>query len=166
MLISVVAIVLAAALPTFFRSLRLSKISEASRQLEQISAHASAYYAKAHPTSAGLRNGCLPEAAGPAPAKPSVKPVYVKLAATEVPGSPTWTAIGYELDEPIRYRYSLIPSTPGCAGSERPEGTSLVLRAEGDLDGDGVLSLFERTLRIVSDELVPEPLFVTRDRTE
>lgn len=163
---SVVAIVLAAALPTFIRALRVSKISEASRELERLHARAQSYYAVAHTTAEGLRAGCLPESAGPAPSAPSQEPVHVTFAAPEMPGAATWIAIGYEPEEPIRYRYSVTTSAPGCASGERRTGAALVLRAEGDLDGDATLSLFERTLRIVADELVPEPLLVTRDRTE
>jgi hypothetical protein len=95
-----------------------------------------------------------------------VEPVHVRFGAPETPGATTWTAIGFEPEEPIRYRYSVATQVPGCAGAGRRTGAGLVLRAEGDLDGDGTLSHFERTLRVVADELVPEPLFVTRDRTE
>jgi hypothetical protein len=42
----------------------------------------------------------------------------------------------------------------------------LVLRAEGDLDGDGVLSLYERTVVTREGQLVLEPLLSVRDRIE
>ena len=109
-----------------------------------------------------------PEAAGPAPATPSQEPVEVVFAAPETPGHATWAALEYEPGETIRYRYTLLPSPAGC-GAPTPEGSSetiLTLRAEGDLDGDGVLSSFERGASAGDGELTPHPLLVVTDRIE
>jgi Tfp pilus assembly protein PilE len=165
LLVSVAAIVLAASAPAFLRSLRMSKVAEAPYQLLRLQERAAAYYATPHPTDAGLRTGCLPEPAGPAPAQPSETPVIVQLTAPETPGAATWQALGFELDEPIRFRYSVVPSAPGCESAARTT-TTLALRAEGDLDADGTMSLFERTLIVVDGELRADPLLFVRDRTE
>lgn len=165
LLVSVAAVVLAASAPAFLRALRMSKVAEAPYQLLRLQERAAAYYATPHPTEAGLRMGCLPEPAGPAPAQPSPKPVIVQLSTPETPGAATWQALGFELDEPIRFRYSVVPSAPGCESSARTV-TTLALRAEGDLDSDGTLSLFERTLIVVDGELRADPLLFVRDRTE
>lgn len=165
LIVSVVAVVLAASAPAFWRALRLSKVTEAPYQLLRLQERAAAYYATPHPTDAGLRTGCLPEPAGPAPAMPSEVPIIVQLGAPEMPGAATWQALGFEPDEPIRFRYSVVPSAPGCESSARTV-TTLALRAEGDLDNDGTLSLFERTLIVVDGELRADPLLFVRDRTE
>jgi len=165
LLISVVAIVLAASAPAFVRALRVSKVSEAPHQLTRLSQQAAAYYAAVHSTEAGLRTSCLPAPAGPAPAQPSTTPVSVVFGAPETPGSATWLALGYEPLEPIRFRYSVATSGEGCTTPAHTPRT-LVLRAEGDLDGDGTTSLFERTLTVSEGELRLDPLLFTRDRTE
>lgn len=165
LIISVGAIVLAASGPAFVRALRLSKIAEAPRQLALLQQRAAAYYATPRTTEAGLRMSCLPQAAGPAPAAPSETPLTVVFSAPETPGAPSWQALGFEPDGPIRFRYSLIPSAPGCDSSPHASA-SLVLRAEGDLDADGTLSLFERTTNIIDGEWTPDPLLFVRDRTE
>lgn len=165
LLVSVVAIVLAASAPAFLRAIQLSKVAEAPHQLARLQEHAAAYYATPHPTDAGLRLGCMPEAAGPAPAEPSKTPVLVQLSAPETPGAATWQALGFEPDGPIRFRYSVLPSAPGCDSSGRATST-LALRAEGDLDDDGTLSQFERTLIVVDGELRSDPLLFVRDRIE
>jgi hypothetical protein len=91
--------------------------------------------------------------------------VIVQLSAPETPGVATWQALGFELDEPIRFQYSVVPSAPGCETTARTT-TTLALRAEGDLDADGTMSLFERTLIVVDGELRADPLLFVRDRTE
>ncbi|MDD9937629.1 MAG: hypothetical protein OXT09_28720 [Myxococcales bacterium] len=168
LLLCLVGVLLAVAIPTFVRTLRTSKVSEASRQLELMYRHAAAYYAMPQQTESGKRLRCLPEGAGPAPAQPSVEPVEVDFAHAETPGSATWRALEYQPGEPIRYRYTLIPTPAGC-GAPSPQGSSetiLTLRAEGDLDGDGTMSLFERSASAGDGELSPHPLLVVQDRVE
>lgn len=165
LLISVAAVVLAASGPAFVRAVRVSKVAEASHQLARLQQRAEAYYAAVHDTERGARTACLPEAAGPAPALPSQEPVDVQLGAPESPGAATWLALGFEPGEPIRFRYSVEPSDAGC-GAVAHTPRTLVLRAEGDLDGDGTLSLFERRSMEREGELRADPLLFVRDRTE
>jgi hypothetical protein len=165
LLISVLAVVLAASAPAFVRALRASKVAEAPHQLARLSQQVAAYFASAHSTEAGLRTSCLPASAGPTPALPSPTPVSAVFGAPETPGAATWLALGYEPLEPIRYRYSVATAGEGCTPLPHTPRT-LVLRAEGDLDGDGALSLFERTLSVAEGELRLDPLLFTRDRIE
>jgi hypothetical protein len=166
LIISLIAIPLAAALPTFVRALRTSKIDEASRELARLQAQVIAYYAATHETSSGPRRGCLPDAAGPAPAEPSAQPVAITLAEPTTPGNATWRALGFEPEAPVRYRYSFAPDASGCELWRRVPLPTVHLRAEGDLDSDGTRSLFEHTLRIADGQLAPDPLLFTQDRTE
>jgi type II secretory pathway pseudopilin PulG len=166
LIISLISILLAAALPAFVRALRTSKIGEASRELARMQAQVIAYYAATHETSAGPQRNCLPDAAGPAPATPSPQPVAITLADPATPGHATWRALGLEPESAIRYRYSFVPDASGCELARRSPPPTVRLRAEGDLDSDGTLSLFERTLRITDGELAPDPLLFAQDRTE
>ncbi len=47
---------------------------------------------------------------------------------------PSWVALGFSVSDPHYYSYEFIS-----------DGSSFTVRAYGDLDGDGVLSTFERT---------------------
>jgi hypothetical protein len=59
----------------------------------------------------------------------------------------------------------LQPESIGC--DTRSYGTVAVLRAEGDLDGDGARSLFERRINVDRDhELVPGDVLLIHDRVE
>jgi type II secretory pathway pseudopilin PulG len=188
-----VGVLLAMSLPTFFRALRTSKMAEATEELDRIHQRVAAYYATRHellpppppPTKSGTTQRpdparslpaavpitverCMPEAAGPAPADPSADPVEVDFQAPTTPGFATWKAIGYQPNGPLRYRYSLRPKVAGCGVLPRDSRSEsvLVLRAEGDLDSDGTLSVFERSAVMRDDQLTLEPLLVVRDRVE
>jgi type II secretory pathway pseudopilin PulG len=141
LLLCILGIVLAVFVPTFLRRVRTNKISEASELLQQMHERTAAYYATSW--DSGLRY-CLPPAAGPTPAGPSVDPVAIDFFAPEQRGHESWRALEFQPTRPIRYSYSYRPSEDGCdllGGA----GTVLVsFRAEGDLDGDGVRSTFER----------------------
>jgi type II secretory pathway pseudopilin PulG len=154
-LVCVVGIVLAVFVPTFVRELRTSKVSEAASELGRMHDATAAYYAARH-GHRGSMTRCLPPAAGPTPATGSTTPVEVDFLAapaantdddaadaTDPPadGSTTWRALAFTPQRPIRFRYTFISAAAGCD----LEGQHLVtFRAEGDLDGDGKHSIFER----------------------
>ena len=167
LLICVCGVLLAVFVPTFVRHLRTSKVSEASEQLERMHEATSAYFAAVHDVDGHRRTACLPAAAGPAPESPSADPVDFDFQADDTPGAETWSALGFAVEQPIRYRYEFLPAQPGC-GLEALDGTPLVtLRAEGDLDDDGKRSLFERQADVNEDgELVPVGILYMLDRTE
>jgi hypothetical protein len=150
--------VLAGFVPTFVEHVRLSKIAEATEQLDELHRGAAAYYATDHRVAGRLMRGCLPAGAGPYPEQPSADSVPVEFEADPA-GKSTWAALGAKNGN-LRYRYTVVVGKPGCAPHEPPRGASVVLfRAEGDLDGDGVLSTVERGATLSKDhgELVPVP---------
>ncbi len=160
-------VLLAVAVPTFMRHVRTSKTSEASEQLATLHRLSAAYYARRHTGPDGRRRQhCLPDAAGPAPAAPTISPQTVDFTAAATPGASTWRALGFAPQDPTRYRYALEPVEAGCdlALAERPY--LLSIRAEGDLDGDGVLSRFERRATVREGELVPFGVLVIDQHVE
>lgn len=167
LVVCVVGVLLAVFVPTFVKHMRTSKVSEASNQLQRLHDAAAAYYAARHDTGEGRRGRCLPPEAGPAPEEPSADAIDYDFAAEETPGSGTWRALGFEVDRPIRYRYSFLPAESGCGLANPEDGPLLTLRAEGDLDDDGKRSLFERQAEAGEDgTLVPVGILYMLDRTE
>ncbi|MEO0326165.1 MAG: hypothetical protein AAF447_24665 [Myxococcota bacterium] len=157
-----VGVGLAVFVPTFFRRVRTSKFEEPTQLLEDLDRRARAYYRARH--EGGAR--CLPAALGPTPAdvSPNAAPF---LAGSPPDAEAGWAALGFAPEREVRFRYRFEPAAEGC-GVEVPPGEPLYrLRAEGDLDGDGVLSRFERLATLSDDgRVVPlGPLRVT-DRTE
>ncbi len=157
---------LAVAFPTFIRTVQTSKIAEASSELASLYKASASYYATAQSLPDGTHAFCLATAAGPAPALPAVEPVRVDFSAADTPGAATWSAIGFLPQAALRYRYSYLPTQAGCA-LPTPKVAALSLRAEGDLDGDGAYSRFERGANLgAPGELVPDPVLRVRDRVE
>ena len=167
-LVCIVGALLAAFVPTFIREMRTSKISEASEALTEMHRGAATYFAARFDKPSGRRVGhCLPTAAGPAPARATVDPVEVSFAAEETPGATTWRALSFEPHGPTRYRYTFAPEASGCELRGQPGLPLLSVRAEGDLDGDGKHSLFERTATVDEDGvLVPLGVLHVVDRVE
>jgi len=140
LVLCLIGTLLAVFVPTFARRVRANKISEASELLREMSDRAAAYYATSWDAS---RSHCLPPKAGPTPALPSIDPIEVDFFADEQTGHATWEALGFQPDRPIRYSYSYTPSHEGCDLIGGKEPGTVTFRAEGDLDGDGVRSIFE-----------------------
>lgn len=168
LLISLAGVVLAVSIPTYFRVVRTSKLAEPPEELRAMHRAAAAYYTRQHPTPEGSATSCIPPAAGPTPAKPDTEPQTVDFHSAETAGSATWRALDYQPSRAIRYRYSLLPAEVGCGVEEPPGDEPLIrLRAEGDLDGDGELSVFERAATLTPDgQLVPEGPLLMRRRIE
>lgn len=148
LVLSVTGMVLAVAVPTFVQSLETSKAAEASQQLATLFQNSAAYYAVARPTSDGKTAYCLPAVAGPAPLQPSREPISVDFGAPDTPGVDTWRALEFAPKVPLRYRYTFLPRAPACVVGDPFPVPTLTLRAEGDLDGDGVFSRFERRAKL------------------
>jgi type II secretory pathway pseudopilin PulG len=167
LLLCIAGIILAVAVPAFVKNVRTSKLTEVSVQLDALHRAAAAYYQASRRLPEGTRKHCLPPAAGPAPEKPSPEPVEVDFASPDTPGAESWRALGFDPAEPLRFRYTFLPARAGCGLQPSGNRPMLLLRAEGDLDGDGEYSTFERS-SVVSEngELVPTRLLVVKDRME
>lgn len=167
LVVSITGMVLAVAVPTFVRTLETSKAAEASEQLATLFRNSAAYYAVARPTTGPKLAYCVPAAAGPAPLVASVDPVPVDFGAGDTPGSATWRALEFAPKEALRYRYTFLPHGPSCLVDEPVQPTTLTLRAEGDLDGDGTLSRFERRGQLRAyGVLEPDKMLHITDRIE
>jgi hypothetical protein len=141
---AVVGCVLAASAPSCVRNLHARRAVEAENNLERIAEAARAHLAQKKPLE-------------PAPLTPAAVP---RGAPTTDPEGTwehaTWTALGFSIDAPHWYSYEIVVADP----------QRLVrVVAHGDLDGDGVLSTYERAIRREAngDWSVDRALVVTRD---
>ena len=163
LLLCLIGIVLAVFVPTFVARVRTNKISEASELLQEMSDRAAAYYA----TSWGGGNRhCLPPSAGPTPAAPTVDLVEIDFFAPDHAGHASWKALDFQPGRPVRYSYSYTPSGDGCDLASGDDLASVSFRAEGDLDGDGVRSTFERRATLEADGLKPADALRIHQRIE
>ena len=143
--VAIVGILAAIAIPSFVGYMRRSKTSEAASNLKAMFTGAAAYYADENWAARGvvLAAGALATSA-------------CTVAAVNSPNAPSaqknvvdWTPaalqsfqdIGFQVADPIYYQYQVNGSTDSCA---HVAGENLYsFRAVGDLDGDGATSLFE-----------------------
>lgn len=154
LLVCIAGVVLAVFVPTFVRRVRTNKIVEASELLRELSARTASYYGT---TWDGERSRCLPAGAGPTPSEPTVDAEEVDFFDPSVPGHATWEALDFQPSRPIRYSYRYSPSLTGCGLGTEDQEDWVVWSAEGDLDGDSVMSEFElRAKPRVDGTLEPE----------
>lgn len=179
LVVGLIGTFLAVFIPTFFREIHTSKVAEATEMMDVIAESAAAYYNTSHETGRGSRRRCLPSAAGPTPPLPSEDPVPVDFALAptlpepeeesaepEESGIETWLAIGMSTERELRFSYTFTPSRAGC-GVMAQEGESLfVIRANGDLDGDGEHSTFEQGYRVRRGNVEAFGVLHVNDRVE
>ena len=129
--VAIVGILAAVAIPAFMSSMRKSKTTEATLQLDRLAKGAKSY----HNANGGFPQGTakvLPGANGTACAT-STKKLAV---SSEWNTDPAWEALGFEITEPNLFTYHYESSDPSTA----------VALAVGDLDCDGTLITYRLDL--------------------
>ena len=133
--------ILAAMAPSCLRSVRTSRSAEATENLDRL--------------ATAVRDHLSDPARKPLMPTPLTPPIVPRGAPTSDPAGtwehPTWQALSFQLDVPHWYAYQL----------EIDEGAqSVKIIAHGDLDGDGVLSTYERQVRREGNAWVVSPALV------
>ena len=138
-------ILAAVAIPAFTRYVKRSKTSEATGNITKIYQGQLTYY------QAALERGTATYV-NAATALPTASPTAAKYAAnvSQWAADANWTAIGFSLDSAHYYQYV------------SPGGTSsFTSRAVGNLDGDATYSTYQRTGVITSGELQGSNIQIT-----
>ncbi len=150
---SIIGILAAIAVPALTNQTSSSKATEAILGVEGITKKVSLYYDK---------RGTLPPpgALTPADVSPGAKnKLSVQLPAFTA--DPGWNAITFMPSSDFYYSYRFIPECGEGEGAvECEDGKKAWVEAQGDLDGDGDLSLYTRELVIEGGQLKFGPIFV------
>ena len=125
--VAIIGILAAVAIPAFMDYMKRSKKTEASLQLNKIGKNAKRAY---------MENSAYVVGVGPtAPAKPGTggccggtgkSPNHCAASPTAFTGNPVWTALDFEIDEDTLFYYDYLGST-----------SDYTAKATGDLDCDG-----------------------------
>lgn len=131
-----IGVLAAVAVPAFIGYLTRAKTAEAEANLRSLHAAAASYYAMEHYPDGGgeALSGCV---------VPSARTENIPGAQkTLLPPSlgPSFDDLGFAITDPIYYQYEIV-SVGGCGHG--PNEPLYSFRAHGDLDGDGVQSLYE-----------------------
>jgi hypothetical protein len=122
---AIVGSIVAVGVPSCIRSVRTSRTAEATENLDRV-AHAATTYL----------NDSTKKPLAAAPLTPPIVPRG--SPAADPPGAwehPSWQALGFSLEDAHWYAYRL-----------EVEDRAVRVVAQGDLDGDGILSTYERRI--------------------
>ena len=142
----ILGILAAVAIPAFTRYVKRSKTSEATGNISKIYQGEVSYFNQSSEQStASFATATATPTATPTASKYPAQPV----AFTAVPG---WSAIGFSVDSPLYYQYS-------ASGTE----TSFIAMAVGDIDGDDTNSTFSRSATLNSGEIQGTQISITEE---
>ncbi len=160
--LAVIGILAALAVPAFISYSRRAKTAEASANLKALFTNAATYYVAERTDETGHRHSACTVAATGATTSPGT-PSAQKQAFTP---SPSLAALGFTIGDPVYFGYG-IPGAIAADCDHRPNTDLYTLAARGDLDGDGVRSTFELSVGSTSDnQLYRSPGFYIHDELE
>jgi prepilin-type N-terminal cleavage/methylation domain-containing protein len=135
--VAIIGILAAVAIPSFMRYWKRAATVEASMNIRRMYDGAVSYYVSEHANSNGvIFERQFPGNVGPTPS--SIPPAVKVRPAPGTWDHPSWYALDFAVMDPIRYSYSFSSSGVGTNAFAH-------MVAQGDLDGDGVSSLFRRS---------------------
>jgi prepilin-type N-terminal cleavage/methylation domain-containing protein len=160
--VAIIGILAAIALPAFNGFIRRAKSSEATTHLKTLYLGASGYYVVEQAgvgLTASMASHCtVASTGGTLPATPGAHRQRVDFTAV-----PTFNDLLFSVPDPVFFGYGVTSTGAGC-GNGASEAL-YTFYAEGDLDGDGLLSLYELAAGSDDDnELFRAPgFYVERD---
>ncbi len=140
--VAIIGILAAVAIPAFLRYIKRSKTSEATQNVGSIYRGAVAYFEAEHTTRSGsIIAKQFPASVGPSPATSSLQNGQ-KIAPTPASwDAASWQALSFAIGDPHYYVYQF-------ESSGTSNGAGFTARAHGDLDADGTYSTFERAASV------------------
>jgi len=164
--VAIIGILAAVAIPAFINYMARAKTSEASVNLKSVVEGAISYYDAEHGVvaSAGgtlTKSHYLPDVTAAVPAgDPTAEKYSITAELANFQADATFAALGWAPSEDFYYQYNY---ASGCGTSVCPASTSAAgtLEAKGDLDGDGSFSSFKRTLATIGGQLTANSLIKT-----
>jgi type IV pilus assembly protein PilA len=142
--VAILGILAAVAVPAFQKYSRRSKTAEAEEMLAYIFRQGAVYYTAERPGLQGvgslLSSQCVPDNAGPTPPAP---PVQQRRSVDFPTAFPTWEALQIHTGDALYFIYYL-EVTGGTSMCSVRAADAFTARAEGDQDQDGIRSIFER----------------------
>jgi type IV pilus assembly protein PilA len=140
--VAIIGILAAVAIPAFMKYIRRSKTSEATMNIQKLYQSAVAYYTDEHPNRDGSilprqfpsTVASTPGDVGSACDNGTSRKIAPNAAFWQ---DPTWQALNFAVGDPHYYVYRFVSQGTGTA-------SEFTARANGDLDCNGTASTFER----------------------
>jgi type IV pilus assembly protein PilA len=144
----ILGILAAIAIPAFIKYVRNSKTSEAKENLAYLYRESTTYFAGERVTRGIAGTTVAPQFPATTARTPLAVPAGERVTTTTWNSNETWNALKFSIADPHYYSYTYASTGSGATGVD----SIFTARAEGDLDGDGALSTFER-VGTVNDQM-------------
>jgi type IV pilus assembly protein PilA len=138
--VAIIGILAAVAIPAFMKYIRRSKTTEATMNIRKIFDSSVSYFEEEHAARTGVvLPKQFPETTGPTPATTCCGNPGDKCPpnATQWGTNATWNALNFSVDDPHYYWYTYAATGTGTS-------SAFTARANGDLNCNGTQSTFER----------------------
>jgi len=148
--VAIIGILAAVAIPAFMKYIRRSKTVEATMNIRKLFDSSVSYYEGEHATITGaIVAKQFPASVGPAPAANSCCGQAGDKCQPNVTNfdQPAWAALNFSVDDPFYYWYQYISAGVDTAANFQAY-------AYGNLDCDATYSTFQRAGTVLSDRSV------------
>jgi type IV pilus assembly protein PilA len=139
--VAIIGILAAVAIPAFMKYIRRSKTTEAAMNVRKLFDSSVSYFESEHATRAGaiIAKQFPTSTGGATPSTTCCGQPGDKCSPSAGMWDlvPSWAALNFSVDDPFYYQY-----TYTSAGTDT--GSQMTAAANGDLDCDGIKSTFER----------------------
>jgi len=145
--VAIIGILAAVAIPAFMKYIRRSKTVEATMNIRKLFDSSVSYYEGEHATVTGaIVAKQFPTSVGPAPAANSCCGQAGDKCQPNVSNfdQPAWAALNFSVDDPFYYSY-------GYSSGGTDSTATFFGGAQGDLDCDSTYSLFTRSGSVTSE---------------
>lgn len=157
--VAIIGILAAIAIPAFINYVKRAKTSEASGNLKSMFVGAASYYQEERAADRGVpargstdlvTTRCIVTSANTSNAPSQNKTVLIWSGEL---GQPSFEAMNTMIADPLYYQYRVVALVGGgtCGDTSVPSTQIYQFQAIGDLDGDGVQSLFELSAGVDED---------------
>jgi type IV pilus assembly protein PilA len=150
--VAIIGILAAVAIPAFLNYMRKAKTSEAGLGIDRIYQGAVTYFEAEHVArgvTGTIMSHCLPAAAAWTPAADASGQKFISSAVETEWGSDVWKALDFKMADNFYYQYQFYTSSTG-APITGAMPSAFQAAARGDLDADAAFSLFERAAAVTS----------------
>ena len=143
--VAIIGILAAVAIPAFMKYIRRSKTTEASMNVRKLFDSSVAYYEAEHAASDGsIIAKQFPDSAAVTPGTHCCEQTGEKCVPSPASWTGSWSALNFSVDDPYYFNYQYVGTGVGSS-------SSFQAWAYGDLDCDGTSSSFQRSGSILSD---------------